>query len=288
MMPRSAMVLSAMILSTQVLSTSLGLGQTHPPDIVQRCWTLLNDAAQDGNPDVRRDAAEALSLLPISGKTLPRLKSMLDDHDVAVRIAVVTTLGDAKDKRTIPLLQNALTDPVPEVALAAAKVLYQLHDPQGEEFLLAVVKGESKGSSSYLGTETRNAVRMLHTPSKLLMHAATEAAGFVPVPGLGLGISSAQGILSNPDSSAKASALLLIARSRDPALEDAVASALSAKEWSVRAAAAHVVATHPFPALRQKLLPLLDDKKGAVRLRAAAAYIRVREPVKKVKAPESK
>jgi HEAT repeat protein len=87
-----------------------------------------------------------------------------------------------------------------------------------------------------------------------------------------------QGILANPDSSAKASALLLVARSKDPALEDAVGSALSATEWSVRAAAAHVVATHPFPALRQKLLPLLDDRKGAVRLRAAAAYIRLQQP----------
>ena len=123
-------------------------------------------------------------------------------------------------------------------------------------------------------------MRMLHTPTKLFMFAAMEAVGFFPVPGLGMGISSVQGILANPDSSAKASALLLVARSKDPALEDAVESALSAKEWSVRAAAAHVVATHPFPALRQKLLPLLDDRKGAVRLRAAAAYIRLQQPTK--------
>ncbi len=95
-----------------------------------------------------------------------------------------------------------------------------------------------------------------------------------------MGLSSAQGLLSNPNSSARASALLLIAGSRDPALDDAVGSALSAKEWSVRAAAAHVVATHPFPAFGQELVPLLDDKKGAVRLRAAAAYIRLQQPTK--------
>ncbi len=104
---------------------------------------------------------------------------------------------------------------------------------------------------------------------------AIEAAGFVPVPGLGFGISSAQGILSDPESSARAASLLLIGSSRDPALAEAVASALSDKEWPMRAAAVHVMAMHPFPVSREKLVPLLDDKKGAVRVRAAAAYIRL-------------
>ena len=268
------------IWAVMVLSITLASGQSHPPDITQTCWDLLNFAAQDSNPDVRKDAAEALSLVPVNDKILARFESMLDDHDVAVRIAVVTTLGDFKDKRCVPLLKKALTDPVPEVDFAAAKVLYQLHDLEGARFLLAVVAGESKGSSNYLSTEKRKALRMLHTPTKLFMLISMEAVGFAPVPGLGMGISSAQGILSNPDSSARASALLLIARSRDPALDDVVGSALSAKEWSVRAAAVHVVATHPFPAFRQKLVPLLEDKKGAVRLRAAAAYVRLQHPTK--------
>jgi HEAT repeat protein len=200
---------------------------------------------------------------------------MLDDHDVSVRIAVVVTLGDFKDNRTISLLKKALQDPVPEVDFAAAKVLYQLHDPEGVQFLLAVVSGESKASSSYLSKEKRSGLRMLHTPTKLLIAVGIEAAGFAPVPGLGFGLSSAQGILSAPDSSARAASLLLIANTHDPALTDAVGSALSDKEWSVRAAAVHLVAMHPYPRFRHNLVPLLDDKKEAVRVRAAAAYIRL-------------
>jgi HEAT repeat protein len=200
---------------------------------------------------------------------------MLDDHDVSVRIAVVVTLGDFKDNRTIPILKKALQDPVPEVDFAAAKVLYQLHDPEGVQFLLAVVSGESKASSSYLSKEKRSALRMLHTPTKLLIAVGVGAAGFAPVPGLGFGLSSAQGILSAPDSSARAASLLLIGSSRDPTLAEAVGSALSDKEWSVRAAAAHLIAMHPFPKFRENLVPLLDDKKDAVRVRAAAAYIRL-------------
>ena len=267
-----------------MLSTTLAFGQTKPADTVQRCRSMLNDAVHDRNPDGRKGAAEALSLVGIKDNALQSLAPMLDDHDISVRIAVVVTLGDFKDNRTLPLLKKALADPVPEVAFAAAKVLYQLHDPDGVQFLLAVVSGESKASSSYLSKEKRSALRMLHTPTKLFTYIGIQAAGFAPVPGLGVGISSAQGILADPDSSARAASLLLIGSSRDPTLADAVGSALSDKEWSVRAAAVHLVAMHPFPGFREKLVPLLDDKKDAVRERAAAAYIRLQHETKKLPA----
>jgi HEAT repeat protein len=263
-----------------LLTTTLALAQTEPVDTVQRCRSMLDEAAHDGNPDVRIGAAEAMSLVGVKDNALESLAPMLDDHDVSVRIAVVVTLGDFKDNRTLPLLKKALQDPVPEVDFAAAKVLYQLHDPEGEQFLLAVVGRESKASSSYLSKEKRGALRMLHTPTKLLITVGIGAAGFAPVPGLGFGLSSAQGILSAPDSSARAASLLLIANTHDPALTDAVGSALSDKEWSVRAAAVHLVAMHPYPGFRQNLVPLLDDKKEAVRVRAAAAYIRLEHVTK--------
>jgi HEAT repeat protein len=258
-----------------MLGTTLAFGQAQPADTVQRCRTMLAEAAHDGNPDVRIGAAQALSLVGVKDNALESLAPMLDDHDSSVRIAVVVTLGDFKDNRTIALLKKALQDPVPEVDFAAAKVLYHLHDRDGVQFLLAVVSKESKASSSYVSKEKRSALRMLHTPTKLFIYIGVEAAGFAPVPGLGFGLSSAQGILSAPDSSARAASLLLIGSSHDPALTDAVGSALSDKEWSVRAAAVHLVAMHPFPGLRQDLVPLLDDKKEAVRVRAAAAYIRL-------------
>jgi HEAT repeat protein len=265
-----------------MLSTTLALGQTKPADTVQRCLSMLNDAAYDRNPDGRKGAAEALSLVGLKDNALQLLASMIDDRDVSVRIAVVVTLGDFKDNRTLPLLKKALQDPVPEVDLAAAKVLYHLRDPDGVQFLLAVVSGESKASSSYLSREKRSALRMLHTPTKLFIYLGIEAAGFAPVPGLGFGLSSAQGILSDPDSSARAASLLLIGSSSDPTLADAVGLALSDKEWSVRAAAVHLVAMHPFPGFRENLVPLLDDKKDAVRVRAAAAIIRLQHERKKL------
>ena len=100
----------------------------------------------------------------IKDNALVSLAPMLDDHDVPVRIAVVVTLGDFKDNRTIPLLKKALQDPVPEVDFAAAKVLYQLHDPAGVEFLLDVVSKESKASSGYHHQrETKRLAHVAHS-----------------------------------------------------------------------------------------------------------------------------
>ena len=193
-----------------MLGATLAFGQTQPVDTVQRCRSMLNDAAHDGNPDVRIGAAQALSLVGLKDNALESLGPMLDDHDVSVRIAVVVTLGDFKDNRTIALLKKALQDPVPEVDFAAAKVLYQLHDPEGVEFPLAVVSEDSKASSSYLSKGNAAAWRLFHAPTQLLIAVGIRAAAFAPLPRLGFGLSSAQGVLSVPDSAARAASLLLI------------------------------------------------------------------------------
>jgi HEAT repeat protein len=273
--------LGVRFLSAWVLSATVVLGQAPAPapppapDTSQRSRDMLQQATQDKNPDIRKAAVEALSLIGPTDPLYQVLTAMVQDEDVLVRVAAVTTLGGLKSRSTIPILKKALDDPIPEVSLAAATALYRLHDPDGLRFLLAVVSGESKASSSYLSQHERSVSRLLHTPTKLFTEAAINAAGFVPVPGLGMAVSSAQGIVTQPDSSPRAAALILIGSDHDPALESAVESDLSDKEWSVRAAAIHVVATHPYSALRNSLIVLLDDKKPAVRFRAAAAYIRL-------------
>ena len=265
----------ARFLTALILSATIAPGQAPAPDTSQRSRDMLQQATQDKNPDIRKSAVEALSLIGPTDSLYQILTAMVQDEDVLVRVAAITSLGDLKSKGTIPILKKALDDPVPEVSLAAAKALYRLHDPDGLRFLLAVVSGESKGASSYLSQHERSASRLLHTPTKLFTVAAINAVGFVPLPGVGMAVSSAQGIVTQPDSSARAAALILIGSDHDTRLEPAVELDLSDKEWSVRAAAIHVVAMHPYPALRDSLIVLLDDKKPQVRFRAAAAYIRL-------------
>jgi HEAT repeat protein len=247
-----------------------------PHDAAAKARQLLGEAIQDKNPDIRKEAVIAFSLLRENDELLKSFARLFDDKDVIVRLAAVSVLGDLKDRQGIPLLKKALNDPVPEVEFAAAKVLYQLHDPAGKPALLAVFSRQSKAASSYLATKERNTLRLLHTPTRLFVTIAQNAADMVvPVPGLGLGVSSVQGILSDPGSSARATVLLLMTRERDPAVHQAVKAGLTDKEWSVRAAAVHVVAMHPDRDLRPNLVALMDDKRAAVRFRAAAAYLRL-------------
>jgi HEAT repeat protein len=160
------------------------------------------------------------------------------------------------------------------VSFAAAKALYELGDPAGKQALLSVLSGETKASSGFLTKQMREAMRMMHTPRATFIFALRQGIGFAPVPGLGVGITSLQQLLSDPGVSGRASAALLL--SRDPRRDtlQALRRALSDRDWSVRAAAVHALALRNNSALQPDIARLINDENQAVRLRAAAAYLR--------------
>jgi HEAT repeat protein len=230
---------------------------------------------KDKNPDTRMHAVQALGLVSPSEPYLSQLEAMLDDKDLLVRLATITSLVDLKNQRTVPSLQKALASSVPEVSFAAAKALWALDDPSGHDALVSVLNGENKTSSGFITKEKRDALRMLHTPQTLILFAVKEGANFAPVPGLGAGVSSLQGLLSDPSVSGRAATALLLSLDRSPEVLRAIEGALTDSDWSVRAAAVHAIALRNDYALVGHLIPLLDDKKEAVRDRAAAGYLRL-------------
>jgi HEAT repeat protein len=234
---------------------------------------MLVAAVAVKNPDTRIQAVYAVSLIGAREKVISQLGQMLEqDNDVPVRLAIVSCIGDFNDPAVISILKKALKDPAPEVGFAAAKALFHLEQPIGKEVLLSILSGNEKASSSFLTSQKRNGLRMLRTPSKLFVTAATIA---VPIPGFGLGVASAQGLLSDPGASARAAVVLMLENDNDAATKDAIRAALSDDDWSVRAAAIHAIAMRNEVALKDSFLPLFDDKKDAVRFRAAAGYIRL-------------
>ncbi|HLX44353.1 MAG TPA: HEAT repeat domain-containing protein [Bryobacteraceae bacterium] len=246
-----------------------------PGPEVERCYTYLSDSLKDKNPDVRKQGVQSLSLLEVREPYITQLEAMLDDKDLEVRLAAITSLVDLKNPRTIPALRRVLTDNTPEVGFAAAKALWTMNAPDGREALVAVLSGDLKTSSGFITKQKRDAVRMMHTPRTLFLFAVKQGIGFAPVPGLGAGVSSLQGILSDPSISGRAATALLLSTDKDPAVVFALKDALSDKDASVRAAAAHSLAVRNDPVMQPDLVPLLDDKKEAVRLRAAAGYLRL-------------
>jgi HEAT repeat protein len=241
----------------------------------KQCTEMLQHALESKNPETRKQAVVALSLASSQGPLFAQLEQMLEDKDVEVRVAVVEGLAEVRSKSATAALHKALEDDVPEVSFAAAKALWARHDPAGRTALLAVLAGESKTSSNFFSKQKREALRMMHTPRTTFLFALRQGAGFAPVPGLGEGIASMQGILSDSGVSGRASAALLLGADRQPATLEALKDALDDTNASVRAAAVHSLSMRNEPALKKSLEPLLEDTKEPVRLRAAAGYLRL-------------
>jgi HEAT repeat protein len=265
-----------------LLSLCIGFGQTRGTSTASstlatqdRARELLDASLKDKNPDTRKHAVQSLGLVSPREPYLSQLEAMLDDKDVEVRLATITSLVDLKNPRTAVALRKALDSDVPEVSFAAAKALWTLNEPVGRDALVSVLGGDTKTSSGFITKQKRDALRMLHTPKTLFMFALQQGVNFVPVPGVGAGVSSLQGILSDPSVSGRAAAALLLGADKEPEVLQALQDALSDKDWSVRAAAVHAIAVRNDPALENDLVPLLEDKKEAVRVRAAAGYLRL-------------
>jgi HEAT repeat protein len=251
---------------------------------------LIGKALHDKNPDTRKQAAVALSLGGAREPFLSMLEALVDDKDVETRLAAISSLAELKTPQTTAALRKVLDDDVPEVGFAAAKALYSDSDPAGKQALLSVLSGETKVASGFLTKQKRDALRMVHTPKTMFMFAVKTGIGFAPVPGLGEGISSMQGILSDPGVSGRAMAALLLAKEKDKATLEALRESLNDKDASVRAAAVHSIAVRNDVTLQADLLPMMEDRRESVRLRAAAGYLRLqfvrsgRKPAVKKKA----
>lgn len=260
------------------ISLCIGFGQTPESSTLStgdRARSYLAASLKDKNPDSRKQAVEALGLVSPREPYISQLEAMLDDKDVQVRLATITSLLDLKNPRTVPALQKALDSDVPEVSFAAAKALWTLDKPVGREALVSVLSGDTKTSSGFITKQKRDALRMLHTPKTMFLFVLQTGAAFAPVPGVGAGVSSLQGILSDPSVSGRATAALLLSLDKEPEVLQALQDALTDKDWSVRAAAVHAIALRNDPSLEMDLIPLMEDHKEAVRVRAAAGYLRL-------------
>lgn len=252
---------------------------------VERARNILDQGLTARNPDTRKEAVRSLGLIGPHEPYLGRLLVMLKDKDVEVRVAAIASLQDLQDKDTLSALRIALKDPVLEVGFAAVKALWAMNDPVGRDAMLAVLDGERKASSGYFTKEGRSALRMFYTPKAALPYLMGRGIGFAHVAGLGLGVASLEGLLSDPNISGRATAALLLSTDHDPNVLLALRQALADKDESVRAAVVYVMALRNDTALEAELVPFLDDKAEAVQLRAAAGCLRLELLRQSVPAP---
>jgi HEAT repeat protein len=274
-MKRIFLIAVAFLVGVMGCRTLSALGQAVAPSAGQTARDLLKRGMADSNPERRKLVAVSMSLAGPDTDASPLLIEAIHDKDVQVGVAACASLGEMKEKRAIPALQQALDGEIPEVSFAAARALLEIGDPAGEDAVIQVLAKQKKTSSGLITREKRDATHMLNDHPGLIKYAAKEGIGFAPIPGLGIGMASAHELMKNSGISPRALAALLLARQKDDESLDALRDALGDNDWSVRSAAVHSVALRDRPDTLSDLAPLLDDKKPEVRFRAAAAYLRL-------------
>jgi HEAT repeat protein len=258
-----------------LLLATIALAQTSTSNPRLTAKEVLNEGLRSKNPETRKQAVLAVGLFRDSPAARQLLLPMVKDSDAEVRIAVISSLADLNDPAVIPPLRRLLDDPVPEVAFAAAKALLNLHQPAGEEAIIAVVEGEKKAGSNPIRAKFRGMERMMHTPGSAFLLGLRQGAGFAPVPGLGEGMGALQDLLLDKETSPQATAALLLSKDKSAAARRALREALFNEHWPVRAAAAQAIAMSNDPKRAALLVPLLDDGNEKVRFRAAGAWMRL-------------
>jgi HEAT repeat protein len=236
---------------------------------------VLKAGAADRDPDTRRQVALALSLGRSSADVTPMVGALVKDSDSLVRQAALDTVGELGDQKLAPAAEMALNDDVAEVVFAAARALYRLHNSAGKSTLIAVVEKEQKAGSNPLRIKLRNLIRRMKTPRSAVFLAVEQGAGFIPVPGMGEGISAMSALLNDENFSPRATALLLLASDRSAEVRALIEQAFTDEDWSMRAAAVQLTARPQNALWLPRLLPALDDTNKKVRFRAAAVYLRV-------------
>lgn len=261
----SALVVSAVLLSAGLHAQSVD---------VQTAKNIINVGLSARDPSTRVQAVAAAGMIGKTEAVRKQIEGFLSDKDANVRIAATESLADLDMKESLPALENTLdNDQVPEVQFAAAKALYQMHDPKGKQALEDVLNGKIKPKSSMFDQQKRrvfSSFSSFHSAGIFLM---STAGGLVPVPGAGLGMSEVASLLSDSSLSPRAVALLMIGRERSPEIDELLRTSLSDKDWSVRASAALLIALTARENMREDLTPLFDDNEQKVRFRAAGAYL---------------
>jgi HEAT repeat protein len=242
---------------------------------VRTARAVLEQGAAHGDPDVRREVAAALGLSSRRDPSTALLEKLATDKDHLVREAALVSIGELRDPRLAKSARDALNDEVPEVAFAAARALFKLNQAEGKQLLLAVVEREAKAESGFVRAKLRDVVRRMKRPKSAMLLVVREGIGFVPAPGVGEGFSALSSLVDDPEFSARATALLVLAPDRSPEVRSGIEAAFNDPDWSMRAAAAQIAASRNERAWRFRLVPLFEDTNRRVRYRAAASFLRL-------------
>jgi HEAT repeat protein len=252
----------------QASPQSAGQANTHTAEAQKEAWNILVEGTH-GNMDKRANAIQALGLDSGDPEAVRMAENALGDKEPLVRSAAAKALGALGSPDSIPKLQNTLKDKDISVALAAGHALIQLKSNSGYDVYYALVVGTRKGGTSPITEE----LDQMKTPERAIGFAFDEGVGFLPYGGYGMEAYHAWEQRSTAPT--RAAAARQLATDPDPRTGQALAKAVSDKDWRVRAAVVEAIAKRGDTALLADMVTAMSDKKDVVRYSAAAAVLRL-------------
>ncbi|MGA7853309.1 MAG: HEAT repeat domain-containing protein [Candidatus Acidiferrales bacterium] len=235
----------------------------------KQAWDILVEGAHGSNMDKRANAIQALGLDSGDPAAVQLAEEALGDKEAYVRAAAAKALGPLGSPESVPKLQNLLTDKDISVALAVGHALVQLKSNSGYDVYYSLVAGVRKGRTSPITEE----INQMKTLSRAVRFAFDQGVGFLPYGGYGMEALHAWKKRSTAPT--RAAAARELAGDPDPRSGQALAKAVSDKDWSVRAAAIEAIAKRGDPALLVDIVPAMSDRKDVVRYSAAAGVLRL-------------
>jgi len=269
---RSVMAFLALLLCFTSTAIDLPLASQQSAtqlDAQKQAWNMLVQGAHGSNMDKRANAIQALGLDSGDPAAVQLAEDALGDKEAYVRAAAAKALGALDSPQSIPKLQSLVTDKDISVALAVGHALVQLKSNSGYDVYYSLVVGVRKGRTSPI-TEEMNQMK---TPSRAVRFAFDQGIGFLPYGGYGMEALHAWKKRSTAPT--RAAAARELAGDPDPRSGQALAKAVSDKDWSVRAAAIEAIAKRGDTTLLVDIVPAMSDRKDVVRYSAAAGVLRL-------------
>ena len=235
-----------------------------------RAWDILQNAVTSKSTQQRTDGVRALGLLPDNSRARQTAEDLLEDAKPEVRVAAATALGQMHSIQSIPKLQAAISDRSIPVVMAAANALRELKDAgPAYEVYYDLLTGERKSNDGLIAQQ----MKTLKDPKQLAQIGFSEGIGFVPFAGIGW--DAWRTIHKKDPNPVRAIAASYLAHDPDPATGRALVKATNDKNWIVRAAAIEAIAQRGDPSLLPKVELKFQDRHPKVRYTAAAAVIRL-------------
>jgi HEAT repeat protein len=233
----------------------------------REAWNILVAGAHDKSFERRAEAIGSMDLLKNEPRAVAEAETALRDENSSVRVAAINVLAELNARASVPRIKTLVGTADGKTLLAIAAALKKFNDPEGYEIYYEILTGTRKtGGGLLAGLKDRKSLEKM---------GITEAIGFVPFGGVGLGAYDYLKQNQTANTSLMVGVALALAGDPDPATVHALVQSAFGDRDPVKVASLRALALHGDPAVISEIQPAMHSDKTIVSYTAAAAVLRL-------------